>query len=361
MESEIKEEGIKQQSMDTTLTSQNVVEIKIPPPTTTTTTTTTTIQQQHQLDQQSSNTNSVKEESKSKKKRRKKSQMKKKNAQRKTSSSSSMGSTTPVDGTPPNADDSPNKAGEDADTSSLSISNNTNNSSNDEASPKSGEPTSAALITAMAGDDSLVSEQCKTSPITPSTTRMHDLDIHFFSDTEVTSSGGNGPCGIGRGAGRPSTPIQSDSELEISLREKETDSDLMTSSASWKWGELPTPELKADQTGDSQTTQAQRNSMLSNMFNFMKKNNKMRKQGAEGGVYLSDIDADPEMMAMYFPNVAGESMSKENSPAVGEAGTNNEDDRESGNGTSLPHSPSSLEGQKSLDSDYEDGKMPDGK
>uniref|UniRef100_A0A1I8P291 phosphatidate phosphatase n=1 Tax=Stomoxys calcitrans TaxID=35570 RepID=A0A1I8P291_STOCA len=347
---------ILQQSMDVTMTPL-VDEPKLIAPTISVS--------QHQ-EQQSSNSNSIKDESKSKKKRRKKSQMKKKNAQRKTSSSSSLGSSTPVEGTTGTDENTIVKPGEDADTSSLSISNNTNNSSNDEASPKSGEQISAPLVTAMAGDESLVSEHCKTSPVTPSTnTRMHDLDIHFFSDTEVTSSGGTGACGIGRGAGRPSTPIQSDSELEISLREKETDSDLMTSSASWKWGELPTPEPKADQNGENPAAQAQaqRNSMLSSMFNFMKNNNKMRKQGTEGGgVYLSDLNTDtmdPEMLAMYFPT-ASASISKENSPAIG-ALNSNEDDRESGNGTSLPHSPSSLEGQKSLDSDYEDGKVQDGK
>lgn len=282
--------------------------------------------------------------------------MKKKNAQRKSSSSSSVGSNTPQDGVATNDD---NKQAEDADNSSISISNNTTNSSNDEASPKSGEQVSVGLVTAMGGDESPISETCKTSPMTPNNARIADLDIHFFSDTEVTSSGGIGSLGAGRGAGRPSTPIQSDSELEISLREKETDSDLISNSASWKWGELPTPEPKDQADSQAAQAQAKRNSMLSNMFNFMKTNNKLRKQVNDGGVYLSDLDAetmDPEMLAMYFPSVS----SKETSPAV-PALPCNEDDRESGNGTSLPHSPSSLEGQKSLDSDYEDGKMQDGK
>ncbi|XP_011290718.1 phosphatidate phosphatase LPIN1 isoform X4 [Musca domestica] len=349
------------ESLDTTLTSSAASQ-NVEKPETATTTVSNKNNLQVQEQKLSSNTESIKEESKSKKKRRKKSQMKKKNAQRKTSSSSSLGSNTPVDGTPTTEENNSNKAAEDADTSSLSISNNTNNSSNDEASPKSVD-----AVTALAGDESQASEQqqqCKTSPITPTTTsRIHDLDIHFFSDTEVTSSGGNGACGIGRGAGRPSSPIQSDSELEISLREKETDSDLMTSSASWKWGELPTPEVKPDVNADSQAAraQAQHNSMLSNMFNFMKKNNKMRKQGNDGGIYLADAEGmDPEMLAMYIPNANSASISKENSPAVGNL-QGQDDDRESGNGTSLPHSPSSLEGQKSLDSDYEDGKAPDGK
>lgn len=311
---------------------------------------TNTCNQQQTVSEQQ---NSVKEESKSKKKRRKKSQMKKKNAQRKSSSSSSVGSSTPQEGNAINED---NKPGEDADTSSISMSNNTTNSSNDEASPKSGEQVSAGLVTAMGGDESPISETCQTSPVTPNPSRIPDLDIHFFSDTEVTSSAGNG---VGRGAGRPSTPIQSDSELEISMREKETDSDLITNSASWKWGELPTPEPKSQNDNQAAQAQAKRNSMLSNMFNFMKTNNKLRIQGNDGGVYLSDLDTetmDPEMIAMYFPSAS----SKEASPAV-QALPCNEDDRESGNGTSLPHSPSSLEGQKSLDSDYEDGKLQEGK
>ncbi|XP_065367540.1 phosphatidate phosphatase LPIN3 isoform X3 [Calliphora vicina] len=339
-------------NIDITLTSQSLEETKTP----SISITNVANQQQQQLELINSNSNSNKEESKSKKKRRKKSQMKKKNAQRKSSSSSSVGSNTPQDGGATNDD---NKQAEDADTSSISISNNTTNSSNDEASPKSGEQVSAGLVTAMGGDESPISETCQTSPITPNTTRIPDLDIHFFSDTEVTSSGGNGPMGAGRGAGRPSTPIQSDSELEISLREKETDSDLMTNSASWKWGELPTPEPKDQSDNQAAQAQAKRNSMLSNMFNFMKNNNKLRKNANDGGVYLSDLDTetmDPEMLAMYFPSAS----SKETSPAIPVLHCN-EDDRESGNGTSLPHSPSSLEGQKSLDSDYEDGKLQEGK
>ncbi|XP_037819727.1 phosphatidate phosphatase LPIN2 isoform X5 [Lucilia sericata] len=342
-------------NIDTTLTPQTPEQTKTPPPSISITSAAN--QQQQPLDLINSNNNSIKDESKSKKKRRKKSQMKKKNAQRKSSSSSSVGSNTPQDNGVTNDDN--NKQAEDADTSSISISNNTTNSSNDEASPKSGEQVSAGLVTAMGGDESPISETCQTSPVTPSTTRIPDLDIHFFSDTEVTSSGGNGPLGAGRGAGRPSTPIQSDSELEISMREKETDSDLMSNSASWKWGELPTPEPKDQSDNQAAQAQAKRNSMLSNMFNFMKNNNKLRKNATDGGVYLSDLDTetmDPEMMAMYFPSAS----SKETSPAI-PALHCNEDDRESGNGTSLPHSPSSLEGQKSLDSDYEDGKLQEGK
>lgn len=113
------------------------------------------------------------------------------------------------------------------------------------------------------------------------------MDIHFFSDTELAS--GKSP------SSRPSSPIQSDTEFEVSQREKNVD--VMTNSASWKWGELPT---KGDENKDATTDeskQAQRNSMLSGMFSFMKQTKKMRKSVPEG-VYLSDLDAegmDPEV------------------------------------------------------------------
>ncbi|XP_037956149.1 phosphatidate phosphatase LPIN1 isoform X2 [Teleopsis dalmanni] len=302
--------------------------------------------------EQPSNNNSIKEESKSKKKRRKKSQMKKKNAQRKSSSSSSIGSNTPQDGVSVNV-----QSVDESETMSLSISNNTN-SSNDESTTKSGDQPSAPLITATTGEDSILADTYQTTPITTNT-RMIDLDIHFFSDTEVTSPSGNGVGGASRGAGRPSTPIQSDSELEITLSHEKAEEQLVSNTPSWKWGELPTPEKSNTKEGNGDSV-AQHKSMLSSMFNFMKKHNKMRKQGTDGGVYLSDLDTDtmdPEMVAMYFPNAT---ITKEVAPTTLPVPLA-EDDRESGNGTSLPHSPSSMEGQKSVDSDYDDGKLQENK
>ncbi|XP_067630491.1 phosphatidate phosphatase LPIN3 isoform X4 [Eurosta solidaginis] len=320
----------------------------------------------------SNNNTSQKDESKGgKKKRRKKSQMKKKNAQRVSSSSSSIGSTAPGDA----GANGNNMNGDEGD--GISISNNTHSSSNEEiANGKANteqQQQSTVIVTSTPGDESPLSETCQTSPVMPST-RIPDLDIHFFSDTEVTPTGGASSC-IGRGGiGRPSTPIQSDSELETSLREKDVDAELMTNSASWKWGQLPTPELseKVDGNGD-QSAQAQRNSMLSGMFNFMKKTNKIRKQATDGGgVYLSELDAegmDPEMAALYFPQpltlIKPPNVAATNTQTP--ANNNNllhssvDDDRESGNGTSLPQSPSSMEGQKSVDSDYDEFKPQDQK
>lgn len=166
-------------------------------------------------------------------------------------------------------------------------------------------------------------------------------DFHFFSDTEARD------C---REHGRPSTPIKSDSEIEMT-RTKASD-DVMTNSASWKWGELPTPlPLDEQQQGpiSDDAKQAQRISMISNVFNFMKQSKGMRNNAATAnpeGIYLSDLDVgglDPEVEALYFPPIS----------PINHA---DNDDHESGNGTSLPHSPSSIESPKSCDSDYEEGK-----
>lgn len=85
--------------------------------------------------------------------------------------------------------------------------------------------------------------------------------------------------------------------------------------------------------------------MLSGMFSFMKKNNKIRKNNPEG-LYLSDLDAegmDPEIAALYFPDLNKDGLKKQ---------SQHEEDRESGNGTSLPQSPTSMEcSGKSLDAD----------
>lgn len=271
-----------------------------------------------------------KDDSKSKKKRRKKSMMKKKATQRKSSSSSSIGSAHSDQNDP------------ETDTISLSATTNETRSSSNEDSPKSelqpsaigGQPKETTTIVAAAAN-------------AESHSRIHPLDIHFFSDTELTST---------KSPSRPSTPIQSDSEIEISHR----DSNVMTSSASWKWGELPTQGVDSQEATTEDAKQAQRNSMLSNMFSFMKQTKKLRKTSNAEGVYLSELDMagmDPEVAALYFPPIN----KKDTGLNVGStaaqmmaAGNNTEDDRESGNGTSLPHSPSSMEGLKSLDSDYDD-------
>lgn len=271
-------------------------------------------------------------ETKSKKKRRKKSLMKKKATQRKSSSSSSVGS----------AQSDQN----DVETDTISLSNNTATGSSNEDSPKSEIP----AILQLEKDNSSIKMDEQVLDVSVITAfeqhayRARDLDIHFFSDTELASA---------KSPSRPSTPIQSDSEFEMSHRADKTDkNDVMSSSASWKWGELPTQDEDSQEPITEDAKQAQRNSMLSNMFSFMKQTKKLRKNSTAEGVYLSDLDTDgmdPEVAALYFPPINKKDTSLN-------ATVTAEDDRESGNGTSLPHSPSSMEGMKSLDSDYDDGK-----
>lgn len=87
--------------------------------------------------------------------------------------------------------------------------------------------------------------------------------------------------------------------------------------------------------------------MLSGMFSFMKQTNKMRKNIPDG-LYLSDLDStdlDPEIAALYFPK------SVKGIEAITHAGR--DEDRESGNGTSIPQSPNSME-CKQLDMEFDD-------
>lgn len=172
-------------------------------------------------------------------------------------------------------------------------------------------------------------------PDTPNRTR--ELDHHFFSDTEAQS---------GPSPHRPSTPIQSDTEFENSIREKVDETQLLTNSASWKWGEFPT---KADESLSDDLKETQR-SMLGGMFSFMKAGRKMRKN--VDGLYLEELEAresiDPEVAALYFPEYHTQQKNARAHAAQ------HEDDRESGNGTSVPQSPTSMEGIKSLDSDYDE-------
>lgn len=277
-------------------------------------------------------------ESKSKKKRRKKSMMKKKasltltsvsapnltsnSVSRKNSSSSSAGSASIIPSDQIDFDPDP----------SQQLSNATSLSIEDLAK-------SETTVTANNSLNDINDEKA-----TMDTPRM--CDFHFFSDTEVATS----PYGS-----RPSTPIQSDSEFEISQREK--NSDPMTSStASWKWGEFPITPIKTDTdtAGSKDAKQAERNSTINTMLSFMKETIRMRKSTSDGGVYLSDLmnteGLDPDVVAKYFPATKNASFSN----------LNDGDDHESGNGTSLPHSPSSIENgiSKSIAFDFDqDGKL----
>lgn len=308
------------------------------------------------------------DETKSKKKRRKKSMMKKKATQRKGSSSSSVGSA--------------NSDANDAETTgTTATSSSTDDSPKSESTVAPGgrnafsapdQPTNAFPGPVDSNADAVVPTtptSALSAPMSPkqspAMSRARDLDIHFFSDTELASA--KSPEGS-----RPSTPIQSDSEFEMSNRgglqlDKAALMGGSGSSASWKWGELPTQGDDTQVATSEDAKQAQRNSMLSNMFSFMKQSKKMRKTSQAEGVYLSELDTDgmdPEVAALYFPPQAAHSIATAAAQKDGAHANEKkalEEDRESGNGTSLPHSPSSMDGLKSLDSDYDDGKPGDTK
>lgn len=269
----------------------------------------------------------VKEESKSKKKRRKKSQLKKK-ANQLNVANIGVASSVSI----------PEACNEtEADQSSASVSKTTDTTDTNEA-------THSSDSSLPKEDDSATTDAPKAcnNQFTPN----QIADFHFFSDGEV---------GTSPRESRPSTPIKSDSEFEMTHWNSKADT-RVNNSASWKWGELPTPAVM-EESNDSisdEAKQAQaRHSMISNMFDFMRQSKKMRNKSE--GMYLSELEAeglDPEVEALYFPQ---NSTMNRITP----------EDHESGNGTSVPHSPSSIESaapvQMSLDSDFDEGRSEEGK
>ncbi|KAL0268449.1 UNVERIFIED_CONTAM: hypothetical protein PYX00_010397 [Menopon gallinae] len=173
----------------------------------------------------------------------------------------------------------------------------------------------------------------------------NEPDFHFFSDTELTP--GCSPDS------RPCSPIASDTEIEQRRHEEQNESGSSVVSQSWKWGELPSPLPRSQQVSSTkmstpleatdeeavkkqQQDEAQR-SMLSGMFSFMKKTKHLRLNSQTEGIYLSDLNSeelDPEIAAVYFPHSYRGETKQENEG-------HNEEDAESGNGPSIPHSPNS--------------------
>lgn len=151
---------------------------------------------------------------------------------------------------------------------------------------------------------------------------------------------------------RPCSPIVSDTEIEQRRHEEESHTSPSVVSQSWKWGELPSPIVRSQQASKSnvemeqpdedamkkqQQEEAQR-SMLSGMFSFMKKTKHLRHNNQTEGIYLSDLNSeelDPEVAALYFPH------SYRGETKHGDSEGHNEEDAESGNGPSIPHSPNS--------------------
>ncbi|XP_058124848.1 phosphatidate phosphatase LPIN3 [Anopheles ziemanni] len=289
-------------------------------------------------------------DSKSKKKRRKKSLMKKKNTQRKNSTSSSSGGGS-------NHSD-PNEGTETSD--SLTASQLSG------GSPKDTGEDNAALLAAKEKESSIKegsetpepsSAPGVTAPIPAAMSSSHhaELDVHFFSDTDVG-------LGTSPQQSRPSTPIQSDTEFEMSQREKPvTEDQKLLYGDAWNWGELPTTQSEAKAGGDPDGgKQAQHNSMLNGLMSLMKYNNKKKRQSVPDGLYLSDLDKvmEPEIAKLYFPPLPIRKQKKDEQQRGGDGGSGEDEDRESGNGTSIPQSPTSMEDgamlKEGTDSDFDD-------
>ncbi|XP_075210052.1 phosphatidate phosphatase LPIN isoform X3 [Lycorma delicatula] len=203
--------------------------------------------------------------------------------------------------------------------------------------------------------DNLCAEQSTSnSDLSRMQSSLVESDLHFFSDTEITP-------GCSPHEGRQFTPVQSDTEFETKRMSSGGESGECKGTEeapqqSWRWGELPTSNHEESNKQDDP-----HRSMLHNMLGFMKKTKHIRHNPENEGIYLSDLnpdELDPEVAALYFPSSYKQGQQR-NSNAGGN-GSGPDEDAESGNGPSLPHSPHSVDGAvcgpKSLDSDFEEPK-----
>ncbi|XP_050073564.1 phosphatidate phosphatase LPIN3 [Anopheles maculipalpis] len=273
-------------------------------------------------------------DSKSKKKRRKKSLMKKKNTQRKNSASSSSGA---------GSNHSDPNEGTETDSLTVTVSSTGGSSLPKEDTTDGIDQEVPDIINQVKKEEN---ETLTLDVPTMSSSHHVDLDIHFFSDTDIGT-------GVSPQQSRPSTPIQSDTEFEMSQRKKPvTEEERLMCGNSWNWGELPTQvETKL---GDAEAgKQAHHNSMLTGLMSLMKYNNKKKRHSVPDGMYLSELDKlnEPEIAQLYFPSF---SKLKQQQGKRGSGGSGDED-RESGNGTSIPQSPASIEdGPGGKDSDFDE-------
>uniref|UniRef100_T1JA68 phosphatidate phosphatase n=1 Tax=Strigamia maritima TaxID=126957 RepID=T1JA68_STRMM len=192
-----------------------------------------------------------------------------------------------------------------------------------------------------------------------------NLEIHPFSDGDVTPI-------LSPVTSRPPTP-KSDTEYEISKQETASQTDCGDNPWSWKWGELPVPPKTDKHLHDSTISDDEMHakrleqesddhrSMLGGMFRFMRKTKKIRHQPESEGIYLDELnpdEMDPEVAKLYFPQ-RNSSLHLQNAADVKCSAIQIKDeDVESGNGSSLPQSPYSVEGGlgslQGIDSDNEE-------
>ncbi|XP_044744130.1 phosphatidate phosphatase LPIN2 isoform X2 [Coccinella septempunctata] len=203
-----------------------------------------------------------------------------------------------------------------------------NNQLPTEGAEKTGESaTEKSSLTSSNSESEIKETQSLDEQASGTNRKILDPDIHFFSDTELTA-GGNTDSRNNSTLHLIET-VQSDSEIEMKNRKDSENDD----GRSWEWGGFP-----QNQNGESEnctkTEEQQKMSMIATMFSFMKTKHISQKRNQEG-VYLTDITSgnlDPETAELYFPRSR----------------------KPQGNGPSLAQSPNSVEGSKSVDSDFDE-------
>lgn len=164
--------------------------------------------------------------------------------------------------------------------------------------------------------------------------RSYDGFPHVFSDIEMSPI--SSPVGS-----RPPSP-KSDTEFEC--QRSSPDNFLIEEDTTlWEWGDLPrqsVTELKpVTAESDKRVTDLDNKQSSSGLFQFMKTTRNVRHKPELEGIYLDDLNLDemsPDVAKLYFPKRFNESQFQSISQ--------NEDDAESGRGSSLPVSPHSVEG-----------------
>lgn len=223
-------------------------------------------------------------------------------------------------------------------------------------------PLSSGVSTFTTSNNKINSKQQCTTP-------SHS-DIHPYSDGEMTPFFGCSPKT--RRRSRPPTP-KSDTEYEISRNDATSQTE--SEEVSWEWGELPHVQKKISLTSNVNSTDLEydnvksnenkkvneaqsevKTSVLEGVLSFIKtkdESNKVANQpDSEKGIFLDDLnpeDLDPGLADLYFPKL------KSNMPLKGPS---LDDDVESGNGSSIPHSPQlTSNSQLSSDSEMDQEKM----
>lgn len=167
-------------------------------------------------------------------------------------------------------------------------------------------------------------------------------DLHFFSDTEVTT--GHSESHRPRPPSVELASVLSDSEVEM---KRATTS--KPHQQSWNWGELPSPPplnyRGTDAEANQQEAEAKR-SLLASLMGFMKRTKHMRNSPQSEGIYLSDLNVDdlePHIAQLYFGNSYKQlEAAVHNETSVLRGGSVSSG--ESGRGASISGSPNSVPG-----------------